>query len=97
MIIFVMYRVKVVFIMARIHPGEAPASFVIQVRVRVQYCMHQLKIFEILYYSEIFQNTFFLSDQMCLIISRLQGLVDFLVSSHEVAQALRKNLQLSKP
>jgi hypothetical protein len=42
-----MFRVKVVFIMARIHPGEAPASFVIQVRIFLLF-MYQFKIFEII-------------------------------------------------
>jgi hypothetical protein len=90
-----MFRVKVVFIMARIHPGEAPASFVIQVRVFLLF-IYQFKLLK--YYPQIFQKcTLFLSDQMFLIILRFQGLVDFLVSSHEVAQALRQNLQLSEP
>ena len=41
-------KIKVVFIMARVHPGETPASFVIQ------------------------------------------GLLDFLVSSHDIAASLRE-------
>jgi len=47
-----MYRVKVVFIMARIHPGEAPASFVIQVRVFLA-CMYQFKIFKYVWPDDI--------------------------------------------
>ena len=41
---------KVVFIMARVHPGETPASFVVQ------------------------------------------GLIDFLVSSHDIAASLREHI-----
>ena len=43
-------KVKVVFIMARVHPGETPSSFVIQ------------------------------------------GLLDFLVSSHDIAASLREHI-----
>jgi hypothetical protein len=86
------FRVKVVFIMARIHPGEAPASFVIQVRVFLV-CTDFWNITR-RYSKNVLCSSV---DQLFPIISIFQGLVDFLVSSHEVAQALRQNLQLSKP
>ena len=33
-------KIKVVFIMARVHPGETPASFVVQVQIfSIQFCL----------------------------------------------------------
>jgi hypothetical protein len=42
--------------MARIHPGEAPASFVIQVRVFLA-CTVSLRFLK--YYPQIFQKMYF--------------------------------------